>query len=164
VLGGALLLLAVYFAIFEGFTVERAAPEWERDEKMLDCRSGTPRALAVSTERGTVSARLVAERWETDATGLAPAAFATLAEVLCRLPVIDRIDGEVKLAEFGLDPPAVKVTIGLAGKRELWLGSSTPADNLMYAKLADRPEVLKVGVELKSTVDRVAGYAKGEAS
>jgi len=159
------LVLAAYFAIFEGFSVERARPEWERGEKMLDCGSTTPRELSVSTADGTVSARLVQDRWETDAGGLAPTAFGALAETLCRLPIIDRIGGVgVKLADFGLDPPSARVKIGLAGTKELWLGTSTPADNLMYAKFVDRPEVLKLGVELKSAVARVAGYAQGSVS
>jgi len=34
----------------------------------------------------------------------------------------------------------------------------------MYAKFVDRPEVLKLGVELKSAVARVAGYAQGSVS
>jgi len=164
ILACALVVLAAYFAIFEGFRVERARPEWERGEKMLDCGAATPRELAVATEDGTVTARFVHDRWETAAGGLAPVAFGALAETLCRLPIIDKIADAPKLADFGLDPPSAKVTIGLSGRKELLLGAPTPADNLMYAKLADRPEVLKIGVELKSAVSRVAGYARGEPS
>ena len=163
-LGVTLLLLATYFAIFEGFAVTPELPEWERAEKMLDCRSATPRELAVSTDAGTVAAKNVQGRWETDAGGLAPSAFDALAEVLCRLPVIERIPAETSLADFGLEPPAAKVKIGLAGTKELWLGAATPAENLMYARFADRPDVLKLGVELKGSVERVAQYAKRPAT
>jgi hypothetical protein len=163
-LAATLLVLAAYFAIFEGFSNERAAPEWQRGEKIVDCRSGPPRELSVTTSEGTVAARLVHDRWETDAGGLAPIAFGALAETVCRLPIIDHMPAGEKLVDFGLDPPQAKIAIGLGRKRELWLGASTPADNLLYAKFVDAPDVLKIGVELKSTVARVAGYAKGATS
>ena len=44
-------------------------------------------------------------------------------------------------------------------ERRLLIGMPTPASNLMYAKFADRDEVLKIGVELASNVERVARFA-----
>ena len=157
-----LVALAGYFALFEGFSVT-PAPESHAADHLLDCAAGPPREIAVATAYGVVSGRLVDGRWQSDAGGLAPVAFETLAETLCRLPVIDRIASGAKLADFGLDPPQAKLAIGLGGEKELWIGSATPAENLLYAKFADQGDIVKLGAELKSVVDRTAGYAERES-
>ena len=93
--------------------------------------------------------------------GLAPAAFEALAEALCRLPVIDHIAGATRLEEYGLAPAAGEIHV-VAGSQEsrLLIGMPTPASNLMYVRFADRGEVLKIGVELASNVERVARFAQ----
>lgn len=159
-LAAALLAIGLYFALVEGFRVERPVPEGQQGEKLLDCGSGPPSALAVTSGRGRISARRVEDRWDTAARGLAPVSFGALADALCRLPIIEHFDDVANLADFGLDPAAATVDISIGGGvRRLLVGATSPASNLMYVKLADRPEVLKVGAELESNVERVAGYA-----
>jgi hypothetical protein len=161
-LAGALLVLAIYFALFEGFSVEPPEPPAARGAKILDCRDGAPTKLSVMASRGAVSARREGERWATSAGGFAPAAFAGLAEALCRLPIIDHIGPVAKLEDFGLDPTSAEILIVIGGQeRRLEIGASTPADNLMYVKFVDDADVLKVGVELRSNVDRVSAFAGG---
>jgi hypothetical protein len=172
VLAIVLALLAGYFALFEGFSSPGAAPDSTRDEKLFDCTHGAPEEITVVTQSGSVSARRNGEQWQTTVGGLAPAAFEGLAESLCRLPVIDRIhlnslnslnsldSRAAQLEEFGLEPPAAEIHAVAAGQdRRLLIGTPTPASNLMYAKLADRPEVWKIGVELASNVERLARLA-----
>ncbi len=160
VLAIVLALLAGYFALFEGFSGPRAAQDAALDEKLFDCAAGAPQRITVATTRGSLSARRNGEHWETTVGGLAPAAFEALAEALCRLPVIDRIAGATRLEEYGLEPAAGEIHV-VAGSQErrLLIGMPTPASNLMYVRFADRGDVLKIGVELASNVERVARFA-----
>ena len=160
VLAIVLALLAGYFALFEGFSTPRVSPDSGLDEPLFDCEQAAPQEITVTTARGSLSARRSGAHWESAAGGLAPAAFESRAEALCRLPVIERIGGAVRLEDFGLEPAAgeIHVVAGSQDKR-LLIGASTPASNLMYAKFADRAEVLKIGVELASNVERVARFA-----
>jgi hypothetical protein len=160
VLAIVLALLAVYFALFEGFSDRRPVPDSETGEKLFACARAQPRQISVSTARGRLDGKRSDGRWETSVGGLAPAAFESLADSLCRLPVIERIPGETMLADFGLEPPAAELhVVSDAGDSRLLLGAQTPASNLMYAKFADQPDVLKIGAELASNVERVARYA-----
>jgi len=159
-LGMVLALLAGYFVVFEGFAERRAVPDSDAGERLFDCARAQPKRITVATARGRISADRGDVAWQTSAGGLAPAAFEALAESLCRLPVIERIPGMANLGEFGLEPPAAEVdVVADTAERRLLLGTPTPASNLMYAKFADRPEVLKIGVEMASTVERVARFA-----
>ena len=166
ILAAALAALLLYFALFEGFSVDRPAPAWERDEKILRCDGGGPSEIEVSGPAGRVAGKREGERWVSEAPGkYVAAAFADLAEALCRLPIIDRIEGPSRLADFGLEPPSAELSVAIGGRTvALLVGGSTPADNLMYLKLGDRPEVLKVGVEFKSDVDKVIASARAEGS
>jgi hypothetical protein len=162
VLAGALLVLAIYCALFERFSVKPPEPPGTSGAKILDCRVGAPMNLSVTASRGAVSARREGEQWATSAGGFAPVAFADLAEALCRLPIIDRIGPVAKLEDFGLDPAPAEIRVVISGReRRLRIGASTPADNLMYVKFVDEADVLKVGVELRSNVDRVSAFAAG---
>ena len=164
VLATLLVLLGGYFALFEGFGGRRVPVEGEAGEKLFDCSRAQPEEIRVSTPRGAVDGRRRDGAWDTAAGGLAPAAFESLAESLCRLPIIERMAGEVKLAEFGLDPPVAEVRVASGGRdARLLLGSPTPASNLMYAKFADQPGVLTIGAELASNVERVARSAPAGA-
>jgi uncharacterized protein DUF4340 len=172
ILGAAFSVLVLYFALFEGFSVERPAPEWEQGEKILRCDRGVPTEMQVSGARGRVSGKRENERWVSDPPGpYASEAFADLADALCRLPIIDRIEptsptsGPLDLAQFGLEPPVAELdVVGGGGRHILLVGEATPANNLMYVKLQDRPEVWKVGVELRSDVEKVIVQAKGEGA
>ena len=164
VLAALLVLLGGYFALFEGFGERRVPVEGEGAEKLFDCARARPEEIRVSTPRGSVDGRRRDGVWDTAAGGLAPAAFESLAESLCRLPIIERLSGDVKLAEFGLDPPMAEVGMRGGGHdARLLLGSRTPASNLMYAKFADQTGVLKIGSELASNVERVAHFAPAGA-
>jgi hypothetical protein len=162
VLGAVLLALAVYFFLFEGFSATRPEPPGALAAKILDCTAGRPAELSVSVSHGTVSARREGEGWTTSAGGFAPGAFADLGEALCRLPVIDRIGSPARLEDFGLDPETAEIRVVIRGRElRLRVGASTPAGNLMYVKFTNEADVLKVGVELRSDVDRVAAFAGG---
>jgi hypothetical protein len=169
ILGAAFSALVLYFALFEGFSVERPPPEWERGEKILRCDGEGPSEIEVSAPRGRASGRRENDRWVTDVPApYAAEAFAGLAEALCRLPIIDRIEptsGPLRLADFGLEPPVAEIDVATAGGRQtLQVGSATPADNLMYVKRKERPEVWKVGVELRSDVERALARAKSRGA
>ncbi len=56
VLAAALGLLALYFAVFERFSVERPAPAEEGGAKILDCQDATPSELSVTFAVGSISA------------------------------------------------------------------------------------------------------------
>jgi hypothetical protein len=160
VLAGALLVLAIYFALFEGFSLKQPPPPAAGGAKILDCGAGAPTELSLAVSRGAVSAHRENERWTTNAGGFAPGAFADFAEALCRLPIIDRIGPAAKLEDFGLDPAPAEIRLVIGGReRRLQIGASTPADNLLYVKFVDEADVLKVGVELRSSVDRVSAFA-----
>ncbi len=161
-LAGALLVLAVYFSLFEGFSVMQPEPPWASGARIVDCGTGEPTELALTVSRGAVSARREGEGWTTSAGGFAPGAFADLAEVLCRLPIIDRIGAATKLEDFGLDSPPAEIRMVIGGReRRLRIGAPTPADNLVYVKFVDQADVLKVGMELRASVDRVSTFAGG---
>ncbi len=165
VLAATFIALAIFFALFEGFTVHRPIPEWERQEKILKCDAGRLRAIEISTSRGHVAGERNGDGWKpqhpVEAPQRASQAFEDLADSLCRLPIVDRIEQPASLADFGLESPAVQVRIVSEDKTEvLLLGNSTPASNLMYVKIADRSEVLKVGVLLRSEVEKVLNNAK----
>jgi hypothetical protein len=163
ILGAVLATLVCYFALFEGFSVERPPPESEAGVKLFDCKVSGPTEIQVTSRRGTVVARKVGDDWQTSAGGFAPAAFAGLAEALCRLPAIDRIAGAAKLEDFGLEPSAAEIRVTIGGReRRLLVGAATPASNLLYAKFAGEPDVLKVGAELAADVERVTAFATAE--
>jgi len=167
ILGAVLAALVLYFALFEGFSVERPPPESEGGVKLFDCKPSAPTEIRVTSQRGTVAARRSGEDWQTSAGGLAPTAFAGLAEALCRLPIIDRIGGAAKLGDFGLEPSAAEIRVTIGGReRSLLVGAATPASNLLYAKFAGEPDVLKLGAELAADVERVSAFATpaGESS
>jgi len=160
ILGAVLAVLVLYFALFEGFSIERPPPESETGVKLFDCKAAAPTEIQVTSPRGTVLARRIGEDWQTSAGGLAPTAFAGLAEALCRLPIIDRIGGPAKLDDFGLEPSAAEIRVAIRGReRRLLVGASTPASNLLYAKFAGEPDVLKLGAELAAVVERVSAFA-----
>jgi hypothetical protein len=164
VLAAALLVLAVYFALFEGFSVTQPEPPWASGAKIVDCGAGAPTELALAVSRGAVSARREGEEWTTSAGGFAPGAFTDLAEALCRLPIIDRIGSATKLEDFGLDPALAEIRMVIGGReRRLRIGAPTPADNLMYVKFGDQTDVLKVGMELRASVDRISAFAGGSS-
>ena len=164
VLAAALLVLAGYFTLFEGFSARQRDPPWSGGAKIVDCGAAAPTELSLAVARGAVSARRDGEQWTTSAGGFAPGAFADLAETLCRLPIIDRIGPAAKLEDFGLDPPPAEIRMVIGGReRRLRIGGSTPADNLMYVKFVDEADVLKVGAELRSSVDRVSAFAGGSS-
>lgn len=154
------VVLTLYFALFEGFRLSPPLPEWERAEKILKCDSGGLKAIEVSTHRDRVAGERTTEGWKpqqpVELPKRASQSFEDLAESLCRLPIVDRIEQPASLADFGLDPPSAEIRVTNGPRTEvLLLGNATPASNLMYAKLAERPEVLKIGVLLRSDVDKV---------
>jgi hypothetical protein len=164
VLAAALVVLGVYFALFEGFSVTPPEPPWASGAKIVDCGAGAPTELALAVSRGTISARREGEEWTTSAGGFAPGAFADLAEVLCRLPIVDRIGSATKLEDFGLDPARAEIRMAVGGReRRLRIGAPTPAENLMYVKFMDEADVLKVGMELRASVDRISKFAGGSS-
>lgn len=165
VLAAIFSALAIYFALFEGFTLRAAIPEWERQEKILKCDTGGLRAIELSTPRGQVAGERTADGWKpqqpVEVPQRASQAFEDLAESLCRLPIVDRIEQPSSLADFGLEPPSAQIRVVNGAKTEvLLLGSATPASNLMYAKMAERPDVMKIGVLLRSDVEKVLNSAK----
>jgi hypothetical protein len=163
ILGTVLFVLAAYFALFERSTVRPERSD-SGGSKILDCGDGRPTELSLTGPRGSISARREGEDWVTNAGGFAPVAFANLAEALCRLPVIDRIGPPVGLADFGLEPASAEIRATIGGReRRLQVGASTPAYNMMYIKFVDEPDVLKVGIELRSDVDRLSAFAGGSS-
>ncbi|MGH7857625.1 MAG: hypothetical protein ACREQY_09865 [Candidatus Binatia bacterium] len=164
VLAAAFAILAVYFLVFEGVSVERPAPEWERGERILSCPAGGLSELHVSGPRGELRAERFGEGWKVvpkpELEQIAGAAVESLAASLCDLPVIDTIHDFSSLADFGLE--AAPIEIRAAGghwKGALFIGELTPARNLLYARREDGSQVLKVGALLRSEVDKVLAYA-----
>ncbi|MGH7896850.1 MAG: hypothetical protein ACREQQ_02795 [Candidatus Binatia bacterium] len=167
ILAAALALLAAYFAVFEGFSLERPPPDWQRGEKILACDRGRPNEIQVSGSRGSVSAKRDGARWQSESSGpYVSEAFADLVEALCGLPIIDRIEpgsDPLRLVDFGLEPPFATIeAAGPYGRYTLLIGEPTPADNLMYVKREERREIWKVGVALRSDVEKVITQATRE--
>jgi hypothetical protein len=165
ILAAAFALLAIYFAAFERHPKAPRSPGAARSGALLDCGTDLPSRLVVSSSKGIVSAERAGDRWATAAPTFASTGFASLAEILCRIPITDRLGAEGRPAEFGLDEPAAEVEIGFGGgSRRLRLGAATPAGNHVYVTIGGSPEVLRVGIELAHAIERLAAYAIPPAS
>lgn len=156
----AFAALAVYFFAVEGARLRPAPPEWQQADKILACPPDGPDEITVESTRGQVTAKRNGDDWSAAAGGLASGAFADLAKALCELPIIDRIPDVKSFGDFGLEPPSSRVAVVNGGQRQtVAVGDATPADNLMYVRIDERPEVLKVGVLFRFEVEKVAAYA-----
>lgn len=164
VLAVVFVCLAAYFILFEGISVAPTAPEWQRAEKIVRCAPRGFQALEVRSAKGRLVAERAGDGWRVTTPAVDPDTAARmvtdLAQALCELPVIDRIPAPASLADFGLERPSVELRMVHEGRSEvLLLGEDSPARNLMYAKFAERADVLKVGALLRMEVDKVAAHA-----
>lgn len=154
VLAAVLVLLAVEFWLFEGDHEGPSAPH-AHPPALVECGAAVPDRLTISAEGRSVEAVRENGAWAAPGGPLASAALASLAEMLCRLPVLDRVADAASRAEFGLSPPRATVTGTVAGSRfALALGRATPLANQVYVAREERSGVLIVGAELASGVER----------
>jgi hypothetical protein len=86
------------------------------------------------------------------------AAVDSLASAIANLEVVDTVgENAGDLANFGLENPAVTVTITTTDKRVLpgiMVGSDTPIGSNTYIKTTDNPAVLLIGQGFTSTANR----------
>ena len=160
ILAGVLLVLGAWVVLVEGIREERPPPEWERDEKIVACGDAGIAAIEITRGERTVGAKRSGEQWAADVDAeqrdRVSLAFADLARSLCGLPILDRIAEPGALADYGLEPPTSALRLELSsGNIELDLGAATPAQNRLYARFRERPDVLQVGVLVRHDVDKV---------
>lgn len=156
-LAAAFALLAIYFAAFERDSPVPESAGTAPSDALLGCGTGLPSRIVVSSSKGVVSAERAGDRWDTAAPTFASAGFASLAEILCRIPITDRLGAGGRAVEFGLDEPAAEVEIRFGGEaRRLRLGAATPAGNHVYVTVDGSPEILRVGIELAHAIERLA--------
>lgn len=161
-LAAAFALLAIYFFVFERDRSEAARPE--KSETILPCADRRITELRVTGPRGVVSAARSGERWiasvDAERRDRAAGAFDDLADALCRLPVVDRIEGVEAASAYGLAEPRIEIDARIGETTHVVaLGGTTPVGNLMYARRDGERAVLKVGVQLDSEVVKVQAYA-----
>ena len=166
-------LLAAVFAVLggwvlfvEGLRVERAAPEWERGEKIVDCTRAPLSAIEITGGAKALGGKKTGERWIAEVPAerrdRVALAFEDLARSLCELPILDRIAEPDELGDYGLEPPARELRLDQGErKRTLDLGAATPAQNLLYARFRDERAVLQVGVLVRHEVEKVLAAAGG---
>ena len=166
ILAGVLFGLGAWVVLVDGIRDEPAPPEWERDEKIVACGDTGIAGIEITRGDRTVSAKRSGEQWAADVDAerrdRVSLAFADLARSLCGLPILDRITEPGALADYGLEPPTSALRLELAsGNVALDLGAATPAQNRLYARFRDRPDVLQLGVLVRHEVDKVLAAAGG---
>jgi hypothetical protein len=166
ILAGVLLVLAAWVVLVEGVRDEPPPPAWERDEKIVACGDAGIAAIEITRGDRTVGAKRSGEQWLADVDAerrdRVSLAFADLARSLCGLPILDRIAEPGALTDYGLESPTSSVRLELSsGNLELDLGAATPAQNRLYARFREQPDVLQVGVLVRHEVDKVLAAMGG---
>ena len=166
ILAGVLLLLGAWVVLVEGIRPERPPPEWERDEKIVACGDAGIAAIEIKRGDRVAGAKRSGERWAADVDAerrdRLSLAFGDLARTLCGLPILDRIAEPGALADYGLEPPMVEIRMELGDAHTtLDLGAATPAQNRLYARFREQPDVLQVGILVRHEVDKVLAAAGG---
>ena len=153
----AVLAGAYYVLEVKGKKTEDAAKQLFRtDEKEIEKISITRGGERISLKRDGDSWRMIEPvQAKADTTEIASLLNAITSATLERT-----IHEEPKsLGEYGLDRPAIKLTVSLKGDKlfsNLLLGDKNPNGFSVYAKREDKPPVFLVADSLKSRLDRKA--------
>jgi len=161
-----LLALGTFYYVYE----IRLAPGREKAERekgrLWILETSDVEEVILKRREDTIHLRQDGDGWQLRAPVKARGEKTAIQDVVSNL-VIARADREIdpnpsRLDAFGLDHPAVEVTLRVKGKPEplgLLLGGKSPAGNWIYAKTADRPGVLALsGLILRDVTKPVAAF------
>jgi hypothetical protein len=161
------------WALLTGYLVvsEREAPVTQETpaERGLMLGMDVAGVIAVELRAGDRGLRCerVGGRWQVAApAGVETSAdlIAAIVNILTQGNVVEVVSHEAeRMAEFGLDPPRVSISLtNAAGLQEtLYLGARNPAQTAVYARREGMPEIVLVGLNLDYYVDLALTGAAG---
>ncbi|MBI3086494.1 MAG: DUF4340 domain-containing protein [candidate division NC10 bacterium] len=157
------LILAILVALLGGYYVwslRQPKPEtgnptvFAFDDKAVQ-------EVTITRDGRTIGLRRDGETWRLTRPVEARADQAPAAALVASLTLarIERIVEEkpASLADFGLEPPAVTISLKVRDKAEpisLLLGKTSPTGSWVYAKRGDSPAVLMVPATLKGDLEK----------
>jgi len=129
-----------------------------RGHRVFGVRVGAVRRIDVDMAGRRFSARRLDHGWEIDGRGANPGttgALDDLVETLARLRAVDVFRPKDRTS-YGLEPPRGTITVITPRVvRRLLLGDPNTAGSALYARRAEDPRVLQVGMLLLSEIERV---------
>jgi hypothetical protein len=129
--------------------------------------AGVVTAVELRADRRALRCERSGERWQ----AVAPAGVeiptdlvAAILNVLTQGNPVEVVSHDVqRMADFGLDPPRVSISItDETGRQEtLYLGARNPAQTAVYARREGVPEIVMVGLNLDYYVDLALAATDG---
>jgi hypothetical protein len=159
---GLVLLVLIGLGAYMWF-VERKRPDADDKpkEKAVTLDKAKAREIVLARAGGE-EIRLVrqGDAWRMTAPQDVPADASAVDAILGSLESLDAeevvTESATDVAQFGLEPPRVAVTVTLegAGPARLHLGGKTPDEGALYARIPDRPRVFTVAGYLEGSFDK----------
>lgn len=152
------LVLGLLACLLGGYTYLTTQPKrgpevsrtGQRERPVLDFRPDEVVRIDLVYDGQQVLCQRTAQGWEQQPQGLQMRAEA-VDEFLANLKNLVNLGeveiGNASLAEYGLNPPASRVTLQLANgeTRSLALGNRNPVQTSIYAQVNNGPQVVLVG-------------------
>lgn len=153
------LLLAVYLILQKWNRAQEETEETEASEQIVSLDPDEIGKLTVKNQSGSLTFVKLGDAWSYEADAEFPLNQETLdgtAETLKEVTANRRLEDGAELSEYGLDSPALQITVEKTDGTELTLqiGDENGVTGDYYAKLAEEDTIYTIGSSVASAFEK----------
>lgn len=157
--------LSLWYVAFERESPQEPAPAPRQFEPLVQVDPGEVTEITLRSHQNTLRAWRQGSRWswEPAARGVTTDLVEALLSSFVETPVVQEVaSGDAPLKEFGLDPPALTVSLARRSGQStvIELGDRNAARTAVYARVRGKPGVALLGLNARYYADLLLEAAR----